>query len=70
MQTNEEIHEKIRKSNRDKACTRGFLSKAASPCFRTFLATTFIFFFLEILALKINTIEATNSARIQKITAN
>jgi hypothetical protein len=54
MQTNEEIREKIRQSNRDKARPRGFLSKTASPCFRTCLSTAFFFFFLDILALKID----------------
>jgi len=58
MQTNEEIREKIRQSNRDKAHPRGFLSKAASPCFRTCLSTAFFFFFLDILALKIDKVNA------------
>jgi hypothetical protein len=58
MQTNEEICEKICQSNSDKARPRGFLSKAASPCFRTCLSTAFFFFFLDILALKIDSADA------------
>jgi hypothetical protein len=58
MQTNEEIHQKIRESNSNKAGPRSFFSKAASPCFRTCLSTAFIFFFLDILALKINPADA------------
>jgi len=58
MQTNEEIREKIRQSHRNKAGPRGFFSKAASPCFRTCLSTAFFFFFLDILALKIDRADA------------
>jgi hypothetical protein len=58
MQTNEEIRAKIGQSNRDKTRPRGFLSKAANPCFRTCLSTAFFFFFLDILALKMNTVHA------------
>jgi hypothetical protein len=54
MQTDEEIHEKIRQSHRDEAKPRRFFSKAANPCFRTFLASSYFFFILEILALKMN----------------
>jgi hypothetical protein len=57
MQTNEEIRQKIREGHRYKTGTRGFFAKAAAPCFRTCLSTAFIFFFLDILALKINTAE-------------
>jgi len=59
MQTNEEIREKIRQSNRNKTGPRGFFSEAASPCFRTCLSTAFFFFFfLDILALKIDRADA------------
>ncbi len=58
MQTDEEIRKKICQGHRDKAGPRGFLSKAASPCFRTCLSTAFIFFFLDILALKIDRADA------------
>ncbi len=58
MQTNEEIHQKIRKSKPNKASPRGFLTKAVIPCFCTCLSATFIFFFLDILALKIDRAQA------------
>ncbi len=58
MQTNEEIREKICQSNCDKAGPRGFLTKEATPCFRTVLSTAFIFFFMDILALKIDGAQA------------
>ncbi len=58
MQTNEEIREKICQGHRDKTGPRGFFSKAASPCFRTCLSTAFFFFFLDILALKIDRTDA------------
>ena len=55
MQTDEKIRQKIRQSHRYKTSPRGFFSKARNPCFRTCLSTAFIFFFLDILALKMNT---------------
>ena len=58
MQTNEEIRQKIGQSHRDKTRSRSFFTKAANPCFRTCLSTAFFFFFLDILALKINTVDA------------
>jgi hypothetical protein len=59
MQTNEEIRQKIREGHRYKTGTRGFFAKAATPCFRTCLSTAFIFFFfLDILALKIDRAQA------------
>jgi hypothetical protein len=58
MQTNEEIHEKIREGNHNKAGPRSFFTKAANPCFRTCLSAAFIFFFLDILALKIDGAQA------------
>jgi hypothetical protein len=54
MQSNEVICEKIRKSHHHKTGTRGFLTKAATPYFRTFLSASLVFFFMDILALKIN----------------
>jgi len=53
MQTDEEIRQKIRESNGNKVAARSFLTKAATPCFHTCLSSSFIFFFLDILALKI-----------------
>jgi hypothetical protein len=58
MQTNEEIPEKIRESHCNKVGSRCFLTKAAAPCFRTCLSSSLIFFFLDILALKINRAQA------------
>jgi hypothetical protein len=58
MQTNEEIREKICQGHRNKAGPRGFFAKAATPCFRTCLSAAFIFFFLDILALKIDRAQA------------
>ena len=58
MQTDEEIRQKIREGHRYKAGTRSFFAKAATPCFRTCLSTAFLFFFLDILALKINGAQA------------
>jgi hypothetical protein len=58
MQTNEEIRQKICESNPNKASPWGFLTKVVIPCFRTCLSATFIFFFLDILALKIDGAQA------------
>jgi hypothetical protein len=54
MQGNVEIHVKIHQGCSNKTCSRGFFSKAAQPCYRTFYSSYFFFFFLEILALKMN----------------
>ena len=54
MQSDEEIREKIRQGRRDKAGPRGFFSKAATPCFRSFIASYYVFFILELPALKMN----------------
>ncbi len=54
MQSNGEIREKICDSHCHKTGNRGFLTKAATPCFRTFLSASLIFFFMDIPALKIN----------------
>jgi hypothetical protein len=40
MQSNVEIGEKIRKGRRNKAGPRSFFTKAATPCFRTFIASS------------------------------
>jgi hypothetical protein len=57
MQIYEEICQKIGQSGRHKTRSRGFLSTAAQPCNRTFISATLVLFFLEFLALKINTAE-------------
>jgi len=54
MQSDEEIHEKIHEGRRNKAGPRSFLTKAATLCFRTFIASYYVFFILELLALKMN----------------
>jgi len=58
MQSSQEIGAKICQGRRNKACTRGFLSKAATPLFRTFISSSFIFFIMELLVLKINGAQA------------
>jgi hypothetical protein len=70
MQIDAQIRAQICQSNRNKTGTRGFFSKAYTPCYSTFIASYYFFFFLEILALKINTVEATDTARFQTIPAN
>ncbi len=54
MQNDVQIREKNVQSCRDKAGTRGFFSKAGNPCYRTFIASYYVFFILEIVALKMN----------------
>jgi hypothetical protein len=70
MQTDEEIHEKIRKSNRDKTCSRSFFTQAATPCFRTCLSAAFIFFFMDILALKIDGAQAVPDSEPKLLDSN
>ncbi len=54
MQNHEEIRVQIGQSRRNKARTLSFFAKAAAPCFPTFISTSFLFFILELLGLKIN----------------
>ena len=54
MQGNEEIRQKISQGRRNKAGPRSFFTKAATPCFRSFIASYYVFFILELLALKMN----------------
>jgi hypothetical protein len=54
MQGDEEIHEKICQGRHNKAGPRSFFTKAATPCFRSFIASYYVFFILELLALKMN----------------
>jgi hypothetical protein len=58
MQGNEKISQKISKGHRDKAGPRDFFSKAAKPCFRTILASTYFCFIMELLVLKMNGAQA------------
>jgi hypothetical protein len=56
VQEYQEIREKIRQSGRHQARSRGLFSKNARPCYRAmFSSTLFVFFLLELLAVKINT---------------
>jgi len=70
MQTDEEIREKIRESNCNKAGQRSFFSKAASPCFHTCLSMDFIFFFLDILALKITPAQGVLDPELKLLDSN
>ena len=54
MQINAQIGAQIRQSHRNKANARGFFSKTYTPCYRTFVASYYFFFILELLVLKIN----------------
>ncbi len=54
MQGDEEIRQKIRQGRHNKAGPRSFFSKAATPCFRSFIASYYVFFILELQALKMN----------------
>jgi hypothetical protein len=54
MQSYEEICEKVSQSCHDKTHSRGFFTKAAIPCFCTFLTLSYFFFILELLTLKMN----------------
>jgi hypothetical protein len=54
MQNDLEISQKICEGCHHKAGPRCFFSKAANPCFRTFLALYYLCFILELLALKMN----------------
>jgi hypothetical protein len=54
MQSYGEIHVKISQGCRDKPCSGSFLAKAATPCFHTVLTSSYFFFILELLALKMN----------------
>jgi hypothetical protein len=54
MQNNAQIRAQLRQSNRNKTGARGFFSKAYTLCYRTFIASYYFFFILELLVLKIN----------------
>ncbi len=62
MQNDVEIHVQIRKIRTDKIGAMGFFTKACSPCYRTFIASYYVFLILEILALKMN--RANDTARL------
>jgi hypothetical protein len=54
MQNHEKIRAQIGQSRHNKAHTWSFFNQAATPCFCTFISTSFLFFVLVLLALKIN----------------
>ncbi len=54
MQCNAEIGQNIRKDHSNKAGPRCFLTKAANPCFRTFITAYYVCFILELFPLKMN----------------
>jgi hypothetical protein len=54
MQNDAQIRAQLRQSNCNKTGARGFFSKAYTPCYRTFIASYYFFFILELLVLKIN----------------
>ncbi len=58
MQSYEEIRAKICQSHCDKAGPRSFFAKAYTPCFHTFVSSSFIFFCFELLVLKIEGAQA------------
>jgi hypothetical protein len=70
MQRDEEICEKVRQGRRNKAGPRSFLSKAATPCFRSFIAPYYVFFILELLALKMNGALAVPDPELRLLDAN
>jgi hypothetical protein len=54
MQSDAEFGQKIHEDCHHKAGPRCFFSKAANPCFRTFITSYYLCFILELLALKMN----------------
>ncbi len=70
MQSNAEIGEKIRKGRCNKAGPRSFFTKAATPCFCTFIASYYVFFILELLALKMNGVMAVSDPEPRLLDAN
>ncbi len=58
MQIDVQISEKICQSRRNQAGSRSFFTKTLNLCYRTFVATYYLFFILEILVLKMNHMEA------------
>jgi hypothetical protein len=58
MQNDAQTREKIRQSHRNKAGARGFFSKAHTPCYRTFIASYYFYFILELLVHKIDVTKA------------
>jgi hypothetical protein len=70
MQSNVEIGVKIREGRSNRAGPRSFFTKAAAPCFRTFIASYYVFFILELLALKMNGAMAVPDPELRLLDAN
>jgi hypothetical protein len=54
MQSYAEIGQKIREGHSNKAGPRHFFTKAANPCFCTFITSYYVCLIMELLALKMN----------------
>jgi hypothetical protein len=70
MQSSQEISAKICQSCCDKAHTRGFLSKAATPCFLTIFSSSFIFSVMELVVLKIDGAQAVPDPELSLLDSN
>jgi hypothetical protein len=70
MQNNVQICAQICKSHSNKTGARGFFTKACSPCYRTFIASYYVFFILEILALKMNGASAVPDPELSLLDSN
>jgi hypothetical protein len=70
MQTNAEISQKIRKGRSNKAGPRRFFTKAANPCFCTFITSYYVCFNLELLALKMNGVMAVPDPELRLLDTN
>jgi hypothetical protein len=58
MQNDAQIRAQLHQSNRNKAGARGFFTQAYTACYRTFIASYYVFFIMELLVLKINVANA------------
>jgi hypothetical protein len=58
MQNDAQICTQLHQSKHNKAGARGFFTKAYTPCYRTFVASYYVFFIMEHLVLKINVANA------------
>jgi hypothetical protein len=58
MQNHVQIRAQLCQSNCNKTGARGFFAKAYTPCCRTFIASYYVFFILELLVIKMNVTNA------------
>jgi hypothetical protein len=70
MQVNAQIHEKIRQSRSHKAGTGRVFTKSFNLYYRTFLASYYFYFILEILVLKMNQVEAVPDPALTLLDSN